>query len=232
MLITNKHVIDGSLTIGLRFHVTVDGNKTPLPGPGKLIAVDTNLLPIAHHPDPGVDLAGIPLAGVIEYAVKTEGWFPYIKGLNRSHLPSAKMMNDLGAVEDVLMIGYPTGLIDQMNNFPIVRRGITSTPYKSDYRGKAEFLADIPVYGGSSGSPIVILNEGAYSTGTSLSIGFRFALIGVLYAGHTETMDGQVIAEPIPTNLSPIARVTHMINLGLCIKSALIEELATQIQWQ
>ena len=60
-------------------------------------------------------------------------------------------------------------------------------------------------------------------------MGTRFALIGVLYAGHTETVDGYIVAEPIPTNLTPVAKVQHMINLGLCIKSTLIEDLGAQI---
>lgn len=32
LLITNKHVLDGAVTIGLTFHVTTDNNKTPAPG--------------------------------------------------------------------------------------------------------------------------------------------------------------------------------------------------------
>jgi len=139
------------------------------------------------------------------------------------------MMADFGSLEDVVMVGYPTGIVDAVNNFPIIRRGITSTPYATNYQGKREFLADIPVYGGSSGSPIFVINEGSYSTANALVMGTRFALIGVLYAGHTETVNGHIVAEPIPTNLTPVAKVKHMINLGLCIKSALIEDLAAQI---
>lgn len=73
------------------------------------------------------------------------------------------------------------------------------------------------------------MNEGSYSTANALVMGTRFALIGVLYAGHTETVNGHIVAEPVPTNLAPVAKVKHMINLGLCIKSALIEDLAAQI---
>ena len=229
MLVTNKHVIDGAIVIGLTFHVTTDGNNTPLPGAGRLISIHSSDLPIVRHPDPNVDLAGIPLAGIIEHLVQREGWQPYVKCLDSSHLPSNKMIGEFGSLEDVVMVGYPTGIVDAVNNFPVVRRGITSTPYTADYQGKREFLADIPVYGGSSGSPIFVMNEGSYSTADALVMGTRFALIGVLYAGHTETVNGHIVAEPIPTNLTPVAKVKHMINLGLCIKSALIEDLAAQI---
>lgn len=229
MLVTNKHVVDGAAVVGFTFHVTTDGNKTPLPGAGRLISVRSSELPIARHPDPNVDLASIALAGIIGHAVQREGWQPYVKCLDSSHLPSAEMIGDFSALENVVMVGYPIGIVDAANNFPIVRRGITSTPYATNYQGKREFLADIPVYGGSSGSPIFVMNEGSWSTTNGLAMGTRFALIGVLYAGHTETVNGHIVAEPIPTNLTPVAKVTHIINLGLCIKSALIEDLAAQI---
>ncbi len=229
LLVTNKHVVDGAAIIGLNFHVTSDNNETPLPGSGRLISFAANQVPIVHHPDPNVDLAAIAIAPIHEHAINKEGWQPFIKCLDKTHLPTAQMMADFGSLEDIVMVGYPTGIVDAVNNFPIVRRGITSTPYMADYQGKQEFLADIPVYGGSSGSPIFVINEGSYSTANALVMGTRFALIGVLYAGHTETIKGQIVAEPVPTNLTPVAKVTHIINLGLCIKSALIEDLAAQI---
>jgi len=229
LLVTNKHVVDGAVVIGLTFHVTTDNNANPAPGAGRLISIRSNQLPIIRHPDPNVDLAAIAIAPIIDHAVNHEGWQPFVKCLDKSNLPSDQMIADFGALEDVVMVGYPTGIVDAINNFPIIRRGITSTPYSADYQGQREFLADIPVYGGSSGSPIFIVNEGGYSTPNAFVMGGRFALIGVLYAGHTETMNGQIVAEPVPTNLAPVAKVTHIINLGLCIKSALIEDLAAQI---
>jgi hypothetical protein len=229
LLVTNKHVIDGAVAIGLTFHVTTDNNETPLPGSGRLVSFLANQVPIIRHPDPDVDLAAIAIAPIHDHAINNEGWQPFIKCLDKTHLPSAQMMSDFGSLEDIVMVGYPTGIVDAVNNFPIIRRGITSTPYATNYQGKREFLADIPVYGGSSGSPIFVINEGSYSTANALVMGTRFALIGVLYAGHTETVNGHIVAEPIPTNLTPVAKVKHMINLGLCIKSALIEDLAAQI---
>lgn len=229
LLVTNKHVLDGAVVIGLNFHVTEDNNETPLPGSGRLISFLSNQVPIIRHPDPAVDLAAIAIAPIHEHIISKEGWHPFIKCLDKTHLPSEAMVNDFSALEEVIMVGYPTGIVDAANNFPVVRRGITSTPYAENYQGKREFLADIPVYGGSSGSPVFVMNEGSWSTPNGLAMGTRFALIGVLYAGHTETMNGQIVAQPVPTNLAPVAKVTHIINLGLCIKSALIEDLASQI---
>ena len=66
-------------------------------------------------------------------------------------------------------------------------------------------------------------------TANCLIAGRRFILLGVLYAGHTETVSGQIIAEPVPTVLKPEAKVTHMINLEICIKSFLIDDLVKQV---
>lgn len=229
LLVTNKHVLEGAVSIGLRFHVTTDYNQTPLPGSGRLISFLADQVPIICHPDSSVDLAAIAIAPILDHTINTEGWQPFIICLDKTHLPSAQMMADFGSLEEIVMVGYPTGIVDAVNNFPIARRGITSTPYAAEYQGRREFLADIPVYGGSSGSPIFIINEGSYLTANALVMGTRFALIGVLYAGHTETMNGQIVANPVPANLAPVAKVTHMINLGLCVKSALTEDLAAQI---
>lgn len=229
LLVTNKHVLKDAVTIGLNFHVSADQNQTPLPGSGRMISFRADQVPIIRHADADVDLAAIGILPILEHAVAQESWQPYIKCLDKSHLPSSQMIGEFGALEEIVMVGYPTGIVDAVNNFPILRKGITSTPYSADYQGKREFLADIPVYGGSSGSPIFVLNEGSYSTPNAIVMGTRFALIGVLYAGHTETVNGSIVAEPIPTNLTPVAKVKHMINLGLAIKSSLIEELSSQI---
>lgn len=229
ILVTNKHVIDAAVVVGLTFHITTDGNQSPQLGAGRLLVFRLHDLPPLLHPDPNVDLAAIFLAPLMNRATNHEGWTPYVKCLAKQHLPSPQMMADLGALEEVVMVGYPTGIVDAANNFPIVRRGITSTPYSTNYQGRREFLADIPVYRGSSGSPVCLLNDGAYLQGDALVMGSRFALLGILYAGHTETVTGDIVTEPIPTNLKPVAKAEHMINLGLCIKSDRLEELAAQI---
>jgi hypothetical protein len=48
------------------------------------------------------------------------------------------------------MVGYPNGLWDTANNFPLIRRGVTATHIKNNYNGKSEFVIDIACYGGSS----------------------------------------------------------------------------------
>jgi hypothetical protein len=61
--------------------------------------------------------------------------------------------------DQVAMIGYPNGLWDDTNNYPIIRQGHVATSPQVDYKGKKEFLLDIALYPGSSGSPIVFIEE-------------------------------------------------------------------------
>lgn len=230
VLITNKHVLAGARLIGLTFHAATGDKEKPVPeqGPGRLIAISSDHAAIFEHPDPDVDLAAIPLMPIVEHVVRM-GWHPYIKCLCAKQLPNNSIKEGLGSIEEIFMVGYPNGLSDTANNFPIVRRGITSTPFCSDYLGRKEFLADVPVYGGSSGSPIFVVNEGTWAAGTGLMEGTRFSLLGVLYAGHTQTVNGRIVAEPVPTNFVSVAKIESMINLGICIRSELIEDLAALI---
>ena len=57
------------------------------------------------------------------------------------------------------MLGYPNGIINSTTNHPIIRTGYIATNIKEKYNGYEIFLTDIPTFGGSSGSPILISNE-------------------------------------------------------------------------
>ena len=46
------------------------------------------------------------------------------RGLNES---------ELSAVEEILMIGYPNGLWDAVNNYPLIRRGVTASHPAVDF---------------------------------------------------------------------------------------------------
>jgi hypothetical protein len=92
------------------------------------------------------------------------------------------------------MIGYPKGLSDDFNDLPIVRKGLTATPIYKNYMNKSRFLLDIPIYTGSSGSPICIFNSGSYSNKNgSLFIGGRFCLLGIAVESANYTATGKTV---------------------------------------
>ncbi len=63
-------------------------------------------------------------------------------------------------MEEILYIGYPSGLFDSYNNTTIIRKGTTATHLKLDYEGEPKYLIEASVFGGSSGSPVFLFDKG------------------------------------------------------------------------
>ncbi len=138
-----------------------------------------------------------------------------------SDIPNDSIYNTLTAIEDVIMVGYPFGLRDNTNNLPIVRKGITATPSFLNYNSLKEFLCDLPVFPGSSGSPILVFNPNTYSTRDgSTFMAMRLLLLGINYATYTRDFQGKII----PKNSYNIADDTLIntpipYNIGIIIKA-------------
>jgi V8-like Glu-specific endopeptidase len=69
-------------------------------------------------------------------------------------IPFPSTSDDLDAIERIIFVGYPNGMYDRKNYTPILRQGITATPFHLDYDGLPAFLIDASVFPGSSGSPV------------------------------------------------------------------------------
>lgn len=219
-IVTNRHVFQNAVQSD--FHYTLadaDGRSTGRHE--RFFIYDFSKAWIAH-PDPHVDLAILPTQPLFEELNKL-GKRPFYINLSQGVIASPEMLASLDAIEDVTMIGYPNGLWDDVNNLPIVRRGITATSVAYEYRGKKEFLIDAACFPGSSGSPVFIYNSGSFSgSGGGLNIGTRLMLIGVLFAGHIHTAVGEIKVVPIPTATRPIPISQIPNNLGICIHASRI----------
>lgn len=223
LLITNKHVLSGAAQIGLILHQAgTDGG--PKGGMGKKVSFLAGALPVFMHPEPSVDIAAIA-AGPILNQLEAEGDAAFLQWVAPENIPSARQWREFGTLEDVIMPGYPVGLADQHNNLPIIRRGLTATPCGSHYQGRAEFLVDMAVFPGSSGLPVMIVNEGSFATSEGLVVGTRFYLLGILYGGHCQTTAGKVVSIPAPTTAQQVAEIKQMVHLGVCVKSQRLLDL-------
>ena len=67
--------------------------------------------------------------------------------------------HNLGLIQKILMIGYPSAIVSNGRNCPIMRVGIAATDIKERFNNEEIFLTDIPAFGGSSGSPIFVADE-------------------------------------------------------------------------
>ncbi|MHB1613211.1 MAG: trypsin-like peptidase domain-containing protein [Actinomycetes bacterium] len=125
--------------------------------------------------------------------------------------PAVDVAADLDAIEEVIFVGYPDGHYDEAHLTPIVRRGITATPIALPFGGRPVFLLDGSVFGGSSGSPVFIYNNGMFRQGTNITMGqTRVLLVGII----AETMVRQN-ALPLQGAAVPHVRFSQELNLGV-----------------
>lgn len=127
-------------------------------------------------------------------------------------------LDSLSQLEEVVMIGYPIGLSDEKNNFPIFRKGYTATHPAIDFNGDKIGLVDMACFPGSSGSPIFILNEGSYADKNgNLYAGSRVIFLGIQYAVPIYNSVGDIQI----TTQNPTMHIStrQMTNLGFYIKS-------------
>jgi hypothetical protein len=205
---------------------TSPGDGAPPNGNVKVRAKGSDWIP---HPDDKVDLCALPMAPVMTAPGNPKLFF---KTLDSSLVPSQSKLEELDAVEDVLMVGYPTGLWDQTNNYPLIRRGITSSHPAVDHLvdGIATTVVDIACFPGSSGSPVFVYNTGTYGDKKgNVTVGRRLLFIGVLYAGPQFAADGQIVIRNIPTEMEAIPQIKLMMNLGYLIKSRELAALEAAI---
>ena len=68
-------------------------------------------------------------------------------------------------------------------------------------------MIDIACFGGSSGSPVILIDEDTYSSKKKggLYMGNRLLLLGTLYAGPILSLQGDIVIQNIPTVQKPIS---------------------------
>lgn len=226
-LVTNKHVVLGYTGTTLRFTVAQNGRPTD-----RSVEFQLNR---AHclwyaHPDSDVDICALPILPIIDH-FKKQGIELFISPLNHTFVADDVFLQNITQLDDVVMIGYPDGIWDQVNNQPIFRKGVFATKPDKKYNGKREFVIDMPVYGGSSGSPVLIASDGPWvdrSHGHSLMTRAPTKIVGIVYKTFVHNDLGQLIAVPIPTvaadrNNAALIRVPN--NLGLVISASRLLEM-------
>jgi hypothetical protein len=191
VIVTNYHVIK-DCNWGFLTFTNADSSGNPIYGK----AIIDTLYDFKHswlrHPDTSVDLAVLPIGPILNTHAKRKEkilFIPFVENI----IPNDSINKSLHAIEDIYMIGYPFGKRDEINNIPIVRKGITATPAFLNYENNKEFLVDIPVYSGSSGSPILIYSNEYNDKRGGLHVGNRIILLGINYATFLRNYEGKII---------------------------------------
>ncbi len=218
VIITNNHVVANSVNTKFEFCIA-DENGLPKDRESfQLKYTDNSWIP---HPDKEIDLCCLLLAPALKQLEAINKTVFYIP-LETSLIPTQEQLNDLSAIEDVVMIGYPIGLSDQYNHKPVIRKGITATHPKNNYQGKSHILLDMACYPGSSGSPVFIVNQGSYVIPTGIAMGNRIFLLGILFGGPQYNAQGILTFNNIPSAPKPLVSIP--MNLGVAVKSTKLLE--------
>lgn len=223
-IITNKHVIKGSKN-GY-FHICI-ADENGQPKAGKYHTVKYDNFESRWIPHPGnYDLCAMPIA-TDEIEIR-ENVKLYYQQFGLFSIPQPITEERFQAVEDIYTVGYPERIWDNVNNLPIIRKGITSTHLCNDYRGRKEFLIDAAVFLGTSGSPVVRLKEPKQLEpdlrSPLIHMREQVLLLGVIYKLYGRKADGVVVTQEIPTLTTMSAETILPLNLGIVIKAELLHD--------
>lgn len=209
LLVTNAHVVSN----GERGIIEFTARQGDLPKQGTRIKVEISSESMNSFLDRVNDLAILPIGGLLNQ-LEQAGNPVFFRSVAPVLIPSPDVLSDMGAMEDVIFIGYPSGLYDEHNAMPLIRRGITSTPPWNNFMGRPEFLIDAGVFPGSSGSPIFIFNNGSYSSGGGLVVGSRLLFLGVLSESILRAEE----------KLPPV-----YLGIGKALKSSVVGDFASRV---
>jgi Trypsin-like peptidase domain len=85
--------------------------------------------------------------------------------------------------QDVLILGFPLGFSDTLNNLPIVRSATIASSFSHPFKGEPYFLTDGRLHRGMSGSPVIVKSPGRLDAVSQRVPGWK--LLGI----HTSALD-------------------------------------------
>jgi hypothetical protein len=217
LLVSNKHVFEGSKGFVVAFHKRKPSlNEPDLGQIYRFQAKDYSGAYFAHL-NPNVDLACVNISTVIEQLHAQI----YYKFLDQSLFANFSEP-DLDAGQRVIFVGYPDNRYDQVHNLPIIRSGVIASHPKVDFNGEPQFIIDAQVFPGSSGSPVFLnVKEAQFNRGQIILGGGQspYIFIGVVSA----TMIRNNVVNFVPTQFVPLSQ--EVIGLGLVFKSTALADL-------
>jgi hypothetical protein len=238
VIVTNKHVVEGADQLNAVFTIIKQGVAVGGDGvadgeerfPVKLTDfLDNTFL----HPDPDVDLCVI-LLGTTLNSIRA-GWGVKNVFLNNSWHVEPELASIIRPIETVIMVGYPNGIWDQVNNRPLTRRGLTASHPLKSWNGQRQFVVDAACFPGSSGSPVFLYEDGIYrSPGDVFTPGTRVKLLGTLWGGPTVDAQGVLVDKEIPASIAlenqKVPVIKTMMNLGYVIHADALNDFAPLIK--
>lgn len=231
-MITNRHVVENAKYIRYKFNINNEYNEII---PGKTIQItfdEKQIKNFVFHPS-GMDLAALDITDIFIDYKDNKSINLNLTPITPIQIPDENEWKSLNSIEEVIMIGYPKGIWDHINNLPVFRKGITATHPSYDFKGNPEFLIDAACLPGSSGSPVFLNNTGYYwnkDTGNYDLIS-KFYFLGIQYQIPIHSVmatsssydtpitlqNGEVVIAKVPTNLGYIIKSTELSFVEKCL---------------
>ncbi len=223
-IVTNAHVVEDAASGILVFTQSGGG----VPAWGETITEVVEHFEDHWHFHPTEDVAIMAFNPLIQ-KMKADGNEIYFRSISADIVLTGEELDRLDAIEEVVVVGYPDGRWDSINNLPIVRKGITATPAAVGYEGDRAFLVDAPIFVGSSGSPVFLLNVGAFSDGQgNVNYGTRVKFAGIITHTFGMSVEGELMKQPIPTAKGRVPVIQYPIDLGLVVRADAVVEFINQ----
>ncbi|QLU66600.1 trypsin-like peptidase domain-containing protein [Citrobacter freundii] len=127
----------------------------------------------------------------------------------------------------VVMIGYPHGYRDTVNNLPIWKTGSLASEPEYDFDGKKVIVVDISAFPGMSGSPAFYVSHSGYSTKNGdmfMRGGMDVHFLGV-YASMP-MLNSDLYLEQVQNQYTYKVSHSESLQLGHVWKAQLLEEIA------
>jgi len=143
VIITNKHVVNNNQKEEVKFFLHAKNGDSPDDE-----KINISLTADWHfHPDQDLCFCFVaPLFQQInEQKQKEIFYIPIAENL----IWDNTKLKELSAIEDVVMVGYPSGIWDGKNNLPLFRKGITSSHSATDFNDKNIGAVDMACFPGS-----------------------------------------------------------------------------------
>lgn len=212
LLVTNRHVVENAL----KTTIIVSLQKANEVRVGKTQTIDILGAKWIGHPDPNIDLCCYQATEFRTIVEKKDGVEWFITPFDRNQIARKEDLMEYAPTDEVYMVGYPDELRDVKNNQPFFRRGIMAGIPYLDHNGDEVFVVDMPVYPGSSGSPVFGIRHGV--TAKDRRVVFmpqhdgHVKLLGVMSKTYLHAANGEIAISTVGSMLIPN-------NLGIAIKA-------------
>lgn len=221
-LVTNRHIVEPSSESTIVFIAgSADANSKILLGHRCSVPLPSYKEAWFAHPDEHVDLAVCQLWQWID-RLGPDGCTPVIRWLPHTSLATNEHLGRLESITPVVFIGYPDGRFDTETLLPLARHGYTASLPRFDFDARPMFVIDSPVFQGSSGSPVFLVEPHGFVDAGGNTVEPRSLVLGVVAAMMIERKGGEAQMVDVPRGLALRGSGALPLNFGGVVKAPLV----------